>query len=74
MAIFYWVIALPTAYILGIHLELGPRYIWAGLAIGLAAATFAMYLGLELIVNRQTREARAQMPGTAVLAQEAKGS
>ncbi|QVM93725.1 NorM family multidrug efflux MATE transporter [Pseudomonas entomophila] len=72
VAIFYWAIALPTAYGLGIHLELGPRYIWAGLAIGLAAATFAMYLGLELIVNRQTRE--AQVPRAVVLTPEAKGS
>ncbi|WP_263138466.1 NorM family multidrug efflux MATE transporter [Pseudomonas sp. RIT-PI-AD] len=62
VAIFYWAIAIPVAYTLGIHLELGPRYIWVGLAIGLAAATFAMYLGLNLIVNRLTRQARAERP------------
>lgn len=61
VAVFYWLIAIPAAYILGIHLALGPRYIWAGLAIGLAAATFAMYLSLQMIVNRLTHPDR---PGT----------
>lgn len=53
VVIFYWAIALPAAYMLGIHLELGPRFVWAGLAIGLAAATGAMYVGFEVIVQQR---------------------
>lgn len=64
VAIFYWGIAIPAAYLLGIHLQLGPRYIWAGLAIGLAAATVAMYLSLELIVSRLIRQDLAERPRT----------
>lgn len=54
VTIFYWAISIPIAYFLGIHLQLGPRYIWAGLSIGLAMATIAMYLGFERLVNRLT--------------------
>ncbi len=38
----YWVIALPMAYFLGFHTELGPRGIWISLAMGLGIASFAL--------------------------------
>jgi multidrug resistance protein, MATE family len=43
----YWVIALPTGYLLGIRAEYGPAGIWTGLALGLAVA--AISLGLRFV-------------------------
>jgi MATE family multidrug resistance protein len=34
----YWGIGLGTAYLLGFALNQGPRGVWRGLAVGLAAA------------------------------------
>lgn len=38
----YWVIALPSGYLLAFKTPLGPRGVWAGLAIGLALAAVAL--------------------------------
>jgi MATE family multidrug resistance protein len=43
----YWVIALPSGYLLGIRGAFGPAGIWMGLAAGLAAA--AVLLGARFI-------------------------
>ena len=40
----YWGLGVPTAYILGLHTELGGLGIWIGLAIGLTAAGIFMNL------------------------------
>jgi MATE family multidrug resistance protein len=42
----YWLVALPTGYLLGIRGPFGPAGIWSGLAAGLALA--AVLLGLRL--------------------------
>ena len=49
----YWVIALPTGYLLAFHTSLGALGVWAGLALGLGCA--AVLLGLRL--HRLTRPA-----------------
>jgi len=38
----YWLVALPSAYLLGFPLHLGPAGIWAGLAAGLACAALLL--------------------------------
>jgi multidrug resistance protein, MATE family len=35
----YWGIGIPSMYLLGFHSPLGPAGVWAGLVVGLAAAT-----------------------------------
>ncbi len=44
----YWVIGLPTAYLLGFVIDLGGVGIWWGLAIGLASAAIMMTLNFEI--------------------------
>ena len=39
IAIAYWVIGLPTGYVLSFHFEMGPSGIWLGLIIGLTLAS-----------------------------------
>jgi multidrug resistance protein, MATE family len=41
----YWVIGLPSAYLLGFHTALGPAGVWVGLCIALAVA--AVLLGVR---------------------------
>jgi MATE family multidrug resistance protein len=43
----YLLVALPLGYLLGIRWGYGPTGIWAGLAVGLAAA--ALMLGLRFM-------------------------
>ena len=49
-AISYWVIGLPTAYVLAFPLGMGPAGLWAGLLVGLSVAAVLMlrrfYAGL----------------------------
>ena len=54
----YWVIALPTGYLLAFHTSLGALGVWAGLALGLGCA--AVLLGLRL--HRLTRPGPTTRP------------
>jgi multidrug resistance protein, MATE family len=38
----YWLIGFPLAILLGVYLDLGPRWIWAGLIAGLTAAALLL--------------------------------
>ena len=38
----YWLLALPVGYWLAFHTQLGPRGLWVGLAVGLAAAAISL--------------------------------
>ncbi|MFA6288142.1 MAG: MATE family efflux transporter [Opitutaceae bacterium] len=44
----YWLLAIPTAYFLGLHTSLGAVGIWIGLATGLAVA--AVLLGIRFVL------------------------
>ena len=43
----YWMIGFPTAIALGVWLDLGPRWIWAGLIVGLTLAAITLTLRFE---------------------------
>ena len=53
----YWLLALPVAYVFGLHTTLGAVGVWIGLAMGLAVA--AVLLGLRFArLTREPRRAR----------------
>ncbi len=49
-ALGYWAIGLPTAYALGFHTVMGPRGIWAGLALSLAVVAVLMAFRVRRIL------------------------
>ncbi|TFL19620.1 MATE family efflux transporter [Jannaschia formosa] len=53
----YWLLGIPTSYVLGFPLGLGPDGIWLGLCVGLAAVAVALALRFARMVAR---------PGAAV--------
>lgn len=40
----YWLIALPTAYVSGVVLDLGPSGVWLGYGVGIFIAAFALQI------------------------------
>lgn len=52
----YWLIGLSTGYYLGIHLDLGPKGLWAGLILGLTVAAILHNLRFWYLTNRKTIE------------------
>jgi len=48
----YWVLALPTGYLLAFHFDLGARGVWYGLLIGLTIVAIVMYLRFKKLTNR----------------------
>lgn len=48
----YWVIAVPTCYILGVKLEGGPLGVWIGLTVGLVLASIALYWRFQYKTKR----------------------
>lgn len=60
----YWGLGFPTAWLLGIRLDLGPQAIWLGLVAGLAAA--ALLLGLRFAaITRGARDRSSPAGGGA---------
>ena len=54
----YWVLGVPTAYLLGFVLDYGPVGVWSGLVVGLTVAAIALYVRFrikERLVERDTR-------------------
>jgi MATE family multidrug resistance protein len=45
----YWVIGLPIAYLLGVHLNLGVVGVWYGLVLGLMASSIMLFLRFQKI-------------------------
>jgi len=45
----YWVIGLPIAYLLGVHLNLGVIGVWYGLVLGLMASSIMLFLRFQKI-------------------------
>jgi MATE family multidrug resistance protein len=48
----YWLVGFPLAYLLGVHWQLGPRLVWAGLIAGLTMA--ALLLNLRFLKISRT--------------------
>lgn len=49
----YWIIGLPVAYLLGIHLKIGVTGVWYGLVCGLAASSIMLFLRFQSISKKQ---------------------
>jgi MATE family multidrug resistance protein len=45
----YWIIGLPVAYLLGVHLNLGVMGVWYGLVLGLMASSIMLFLRFQKI-------------------------
>jgi MATE family multidrug resistance protein len=45
----YWIIGLPVAYLLGIHLNIGVMGVWYGLVCGLIASSVMLFLRFQSI-------------------------
>jgi multidrug resistance protein, MATE family len=56
----YWLIGFPTALAFSVWFDLGPRWIWAGLIVGLSIAAIA----LSLRFHRMTVNAEKSRPKT----------
>lgn len=50
----YWVIAIPSAYLLGVRGGLGPQGIWLALAIGLACAAVLLAFRFHALTRRRS--------------------
>lgn len=48
----YWIIGLPAAYILGIHLNEGVKGIWYGLTLGLLTSSALLYLRFRYVMKK----------------------
>jgi MATE family multidrug resistance protein len=45
----YWIIGLPTAYLLGIHFNIGIMGVWYGLVMGLMASSIMLFIRFQKI-------------------------
>ena len=45
----YWLVGFPMAYIFGVHLNMGPRYVWWALVAGLSTAALLLGYRFHLI-------------------------
>ena len=50
----YWVVGLPSGYLLGITLKLGPNGLWIGLILGLSVAALLHTWRFYILSKRQT--------------------
>ena len=48
----YWIIGLPTAWLLGIHLNLGVMGVWYGLVCGLMSASVMLFWRFQIISKK----------------------
>lgn len=60
----YWGVGLSAAYILAFPLELGPRGIWWGLVLGLAAASILLSFRFQYLTSRSSAGALTLAPET----------
>ena len=51
----YWLLGLPVAYYFGLHLGHGPRGLWWGLTLGLAAAAVLFLLRIRITLRGEIR-------------------
>lgn len=49
----YWVIGIPSSYVLGFPLGLGANGVWLGLAVGLGAVAVALLVRLRILLRKR---------------------
>jgi len=59
----YWVIGLPTAYFLGIELNIGVKGIWYGLTLGLLTSSILLYFRYRYMVMMKLPMHQAMING-----------
>lgn len=47
----YWIIGLPSCYLLGIYFNIGIQGIWYGLTLGLLTSSVLLYLRFKYVIN-----------------------
>jgi MATE family multidrug resistance protein len=47
----YWIIGLPSCYLLGIYFNIGIQGIWYGLTLGLLSSSVLLYLRFKYVIN-----------------------
>nr|WP_270049201.1 MATE family efflux transporter [Cyclonatronum proteinivorum] len=52
----YWIIGFSSGYVLGIHLEYGPKGLWAGLILGLTTAAVLHNLRFRYLTRNRSRK------------------
>lgn len=52
----YWVVGIPTGYILGLKLHYGVKGVWYGLVLGLMVSSALMYLRFRYISRKHHRQ------------------
>jgi MATE family multidrug resistance protein len=58
----YWFFGLPVSYLLGFGLELGPRGLWYGLVLGLAAVATILLVRVRMALARERRRVLIDHP------------
>jgi len=48
----YWVVGIPVAYVLGIHLNMGVQGIWYGLTLGLLTSSVLLFFRYRYIIGK----------------------
>lgn len=51
----YWGLAIPTSYVFGFVLDLGPQGIWYGLLIGLTVAAITLYIRFNQLASHKIK-------------------
>lgn len=58
----YWVVGAPLSWLLGVHLGMGPLWVWAGLVAGLTVAALLLNLRYHRVSSRGLAGATADAP------------
>jgi MATE family multidrug resistance protein len=62
----YWVIGLPSAYLIGLRLGFGVKGVWYGLVLGLVAASTLLFARYRYISRKQRAEGKIDVAGGVV--------
>ncbi|WP_437921684.1 MATE family efflux transporter [Sphingobacterium sp. LRF_L2] len=49
----YWIIGIPSAYLLGIYLNLGVQGVWYGLTLGLLTSSLLLFLRYRKVIQKK---------------------
>ncbi|WDF69819.1 MATE family efflux transporter [Sphingobacterium oryzagri] len=50
----YWIIGIPTAYLFGLHLNLGIKGVWYGLTLGLLTSSILLFLRYRFMMKKRS--------------------
>lgn len=56
----YWIIGLPSAYLMGIHFDMGLKGVWYGLTLGLLTSSVLLNIRYRYIINKNNSLQRLQ--------------